>query len=137
MSREANKDNPLRGFMTGRYGSDELGMLLSFGALVLVIINLFLNSYVLTAAILVLVIAEGARYVSRNVEARRMENDLFFQRVPGLKPWLQNPSAAAQEFRSYKHLSCPNCHRRVRVPRGKGRLKVTCPQCHQSFDARS
>ena len=34
-------------------------------------------------------------------------------------------------------LKCPKCGQRVRVPRHKGKLLVSCPKCHTKFDARS
>ncbi|RQD69444.1 MAG: glutaredoxin family protein [Tindallia sp. MSAO_Bac2] len=29
--------------------------------------------------------------------------------------------------------SCPNCHRRMRVPKGKGKIRVTCPHCQHKY----
>lgn len=30
--------------------------------------------------------------------------------------------------------SCPSCERRVRLPKGKGRVKVTCKNCSKAFE---
>ena len=54
-----------------------------------------------------------------------------------VRPWLRNPAKAMGEARAYKHLKCPECGQRVRVPRGKGKIRVRCPQCKTKFDARS
>ena len=35
------------------------------------------------------------------------------------------------------HLTCPDCGQRVRVPRGKGKIRITCPNCKSKFDAQS
>ena len=59
---------------------------------------------------------------------------------PGVKavaPWLRDPAAALKESQQYKHLQCPHCGQMVRVPRGKGAIRVTCPRCHEKFDTRS
>ena len=48
-----------------------------------------------------------------------------------------NPRAAWGELRAYKHVRCGSCRQKVRVPRGKGRLRVTCPKCGTKFEVRS
>ena len=47
----------------------------------------------------------------------------------------KNPTWA--EFRQYKYLICPQCTQRLRVPRGKGRLRVTCTRCGNVFITKS
>ena len=75
--------------------------------------------------------------MSKNVEARRNENELFLDHAGRFRPWLRNPSAALKEARTYKHAVCPDCGQKVRVPRGKGKLRVTCPKCHKKFEVKS
>ena len=29
--------------------------------------------------------------------------------------------------------TCPKCKQQVRVPRGKGKIAITCPQCREKF----
>ena len=41
------------------------------------------------------------------------------------------------EIKHYKYLICPQCTQRLRVPRGKGRLRVTCTRCGNKFEAKS
>ena len=33
----------------------------------------------------------------------------------------------------YKVVDCPSCKTRLRVPKGKGKLKISCPKCSHSF----
>ena len=33
----------------------------------------------------------------------------------------------------YKVINCPNCSTRVRVPKNKGKIKVTCKKCGENF----
>ena len=47
----------------------------------------------------------------------------------------KNPTWA--EFRQYKYFICPQCTQRLRVPRGKGRLRVTCTRCGNVFITKS
>ena len=39
--------------------------------------------------------------------------------------------------KQYKHVQCPRCHRTLRVPRGRGKIEITCPHCHVAFDKHS
>ncbi len=41
--------------------------------------------------------------------------------------------AQQQDKRYYKYFNCPNCNQKVRVPKGKGKIEITCPKCHTSF----
>ena len=41
------------------------------------------------------------------------------------------------ENMAYLEVECPHCGQMVRVPRGKGAIRVTCPRCHEKFDTRS
>jgi len=41
------------------------------------------------------------------------------------------------EMKQYKYLICPQCTQRLRVPRGKGKIRVTCTNCGNVFETRS
>ena len=41
------------------------------------------------------------------------------------------------EYRTYRYLICPQCSQRLRVPRGKGKIRVTCTKCRNQFIAKS
>ncbi|MDD3401515.1 MAG: hypothetical protein PHT58_07835 [Eubacteriales bacterium] len=41
------------------------------------------------------------------------------------------------ERKSHRYLVCPQCHQKLRVPRGKGKIKVTCTMCKNQFIAKS
>ena len=130
-------DRKMAEAMRGRYGSDELNNLLNAIVLVLLVINIFAQQTWLLLIALALVVYVGWRIMSKNVEARRNENELFLDHAGRFRPWLRNPSAALKEARTYKHAVCPDCGQKVRVPRGKGKLRVTCPKCHKKFEVKS
>lgn len=124
-------------WMRGRNGADALANAFVWIAVLLYIINFFAKvTWVWWFALACLAYAWW-RMTSRDIQARTRENEAFLSHVGGLRPWLQDTSAAWHEARLYKHLKCPNCGQRVRVPRHKGKLLVSCPKCHTKFDARS
>ncbi|MCH4084712.1 MAG: zinc-ribbon domain-containing protein [Olsenella sp.] len=132
-----NFKGKLEEFMRGRNGADELGVACLELAVILAIINIFAGNgviYVITLALLAYAIF---RMVSTNVNQRRRESMAFAEKLGPVRPWISNPAAAYRNARTYKHATCPNCHQRVRVPRGKGHIRITCPRCKQKFDLHS
>lgn len=132
-----NFKGKLEEFMRGRNGADELGVASLELAVILAIINIFAGNgviYVITLALLAYAIF---RMVSTNVNQRRRESMAFAEKLGPVRPWISNPAAAYRNARTYKHATCPNCHQRVRVPRGKGHIRITCPRCKQKFEIHS
>ena len=124
-------------WMRGRNGADELGNAVVAVAVVLVILNLFVRQPVLGVIALIPACYACWRMSSTNVARRRAENRAFVQQAGPFARWLRSPLASLDETRSYKHLTCPSCQQRMRVPRGKGRMRVTCPNCHKKFETKS
>ena len=115
----------LRRFMAGRYGTDRLNMVILCAGLVLVIIyGLVPNAtlkLILWAASYGLMIWAIFRSLSRNTYKRFQENRKFCQFLDRLKD------------REHRYYDCPKCHQPVRVPRGKGKISITCPRCREKF----
>ena len=115
----------LRRFMEGRYGSDKLNTAILVAALVLVLVYTFVPfgvvKLVLWIISYVLMIWAIFRMLSRNTYRRYQENRRFLQFVDGIRD------------REHRYYNCPNCHQRVRVPRGKGKISISCPKCREKF----
>lgn len=124
-------------WMQGRNGSDELGTCALVVALLLIVINVFLHTLFLNLVAIALMVYAWWRMSSKDLEARESENATFVELTGPVARWLRNPAAAASESREYKHLKCPECGQKVRVPRKKGKIRVTCPSCHNKFEART
>ncbi len=124
-------------FMAGRYGSDQLSRFLSFLALALIVLNLFLRSgilWLLGVAALVLV---HLRMFSRSYEKRRRENERYLQLKYKLTGGVRNWADRQKQRRDYVFFRCPACHAMLRVPRGKGRIRVTCRKCGNAFERKT
>lgn len=124
-------------WLRGRQGPDDLAVFSTDLAVVIVIVNLFARVDWLSWVALALVAYSVFRITSKNLGARSRENAAFLKALGPARPWFQNPRAAWRELRAYRHVSCPSCRQRVRVPRGKGRLRVTCPRCANKFEVKS
>ena len=124
-------------WMRGRRGPDDIVYACIFLAVVLVIINLFAHASWLSWLAIALIVYGCFRIQSKNLGARAKENEAFLKAIGPLRPWLQNPKAAAAEAKQFKHVKCSHCGQKVRVPRGKGKLRVTCPKCREKFEVKS
>ena len=115
----------LRNFMVGRYGTDKLNMVILCAGLVACLVSAFIDSVqvnlLLTAVSYGLMIWALYRSFSRNTYKRYQENRKFLQFFDRLKD------------REHRYYDCPKCHQRVRVPRGKGKISITCPRCREKF----
>lgn len=127
----------LADWLQGRQGPDDLAVFSVNLAIVVVLVNLFLHMSWLGIVALLLVAYAMFRIQSKNLGARARENEKFLKLLGPARPWVQNPSAAWSELRAYKHVRCASCKQKVRVPRGKGKLRVTCPKCRTKFEVRS
>ncbi len=124
-------------WMRGRNGADELSMAIVVLSALLLVINLFAHTRFLPFIALALALYACWRDSSKNLAARRKENRAFLKLLGPAAQWIKNPRATMDERRSYKHLTCPSCGQQMRVPRGKGKMRVTCPKCKNKFEAQS
>ena len=112
-------------FMAGRYGTDRLNMtILGIGLAACLISPFFKNvgiNLLLTALSYGLMIWAVCRSLSRNTYKRYQENRKFLQFFDRLKD------------RQHRYYDCPKCRQVVRVPRGKGKISITCPRCREKF----
>lgn len=136
MANESFEDKANNWFKDRR-GPEELANFCIVIALVLVVINIFAGQVWLGIVALVLVGYAIFRMCSKDVNARAKENVSFLKALGPVRPWVQDPPAAFKETRTYKHVTCPSCGQKIRVPRGKGNIRVTCPTCHDKFDTKS
>ena len=115
----------LQRFMAGRYGTDRLNMAILGAGLVACLISPFFRNPLInllcTAISYGLMIWAICRTLSRNTYVRYQENRKFLQFFDRLKD------------RQHRYYDCPKCRQVVRVPRGKGKIAITCPKCREKF----
>lgn len=112
----------LRRFMMGRNGMDTLNWVLWVVAIIMEIISSIAGIEVLSILSMVPLYWALFRIFSRNLEKRQAENQAltqFIARIKGRK--------------THCYFRCPNCKTQVRVPKGKGKIKITCPACRNTF----
>lgn len=119
-------------FMRGRYGVDMLFYVIFTVAAVMALINCFVRSVWLQFAVYGVVLYAFFRVFSRNIEARRRENQFFIKiKYASLKKRNIRRRRKADYTHVYK--KCPRCHAVLRLPRRKGRHTTVCPKCDKKF----
>ena len=114
----------LRRFMIGRYGTDKLNTTILMAGLILCLIGMFMPppaNLIFALLSYGLMIWSLVRSFSRNTYKRYRENQKFLAFLDRLKD------------RQHRYFSCPKCRQSVRVPRGKGKIAITCPRCKEKF----
>ena len=115
--------NCIQRFMMGRYGHDRLNVALLIVGVILAVISMFARSklvvLVTTMLSYVMLILALYRCFSRSTYKRYNENRRFLLMLDRLKD------------RNNGYYACPKCRQTVRVPRGKGKIAITCPKCRE------
>ena len=123
-----NFNNKFRIFMQGRYGSDQLSLALLILSIILSYIPLIFCMY---------------RMFSKNISKRYEENRKFMNVWHPTKLKILNiKNKAVKKInqlkdKDHKYYKCPNCHKTLRVPKGRGKIRITCPRCHKEFSKKS
>ena len=126
----------MMGFMAGRYGGDQLNVLLIALYVILYVVFLFTHMLVFEVLALILIILSLYRSLSKNLDRRRAENTRFLQAVrPVARRW--STFRARAHDKEHRYFKCPNCGQQMRVPRGKGRITVHCRSCGAAFEEKS
>lgn len=159
----------MNNFMNGRYGADELTTTLGLLGMILALIGSLANVRWISLIALIVIVVALVRALSKNLAARRKENDAFVAwaaKVPGLnklvagmggsmpqgsyattgrsssaKADLERTKRTASKMwanrKTTKYFKCKNCGQILSVPKGKGKIRVTCPKCGTKVEMKS
>ena len=124
-------------FMRGRYGYDELGRVTMWSSLILFVIYALTGIRVLAVIAVILLALTDFRLLSRNTARRTEENRVFLKNTAFITRRSARFRQNVQNRRHYHIYRCPNCKQKIRIPKGKGRIEITCPRCHIEFIKKS
>lgn len=126
-----------RRFMQGRYGADQLSRFLTTVGLVLIILNLFVRTRILTYLVLAILVYCYYRMFSRDYNRRYAENRKYLTLKSRTLYKVKNWKKIWRDRKTHHIYKCPGCGQKIRVPRGKGKIIVTCPKCRREFQKKS
>ena len=115
----------IRHFMMGRYGTDKLNTAILGIGVVLCVISMIVKvpmaDLMLTVAAYILMGWAIFRSLSRNTYKRYQENRKYLGMLQRIKD------------KEHRYYDCPRCRQQIRVPKGKGKIAITCPKCQERF----
>ena len=129
--------NFIRNFMIGRYGPDHLGVAIILLSLALSLVHSFTRLSIILYIAYAIALLALFRILSRNITKRRAENDRFIRYWWPLKTKIKQSYTNFKQRKTHRFFKCPGCRNVLRVPRGKGRIQVTCPKCSERFPAKT
>lgn len=119
--------------MMGRYGLDQLSVALLIFYMLLSFAGRISNLYVIGILAFLLLALCFFRMLSRNTARRYQENMLFLKYWNPVRIWFFNTGKRIKDMKTHRYYKCPNCSNTLRVPRGKGKISITCPVCKTEF----
>ena len=142
----------MRQFMTGRYGTDSFSNFLMIFA-TLMMLCAFLAGNIIASFIFEILMAVSVGYclfrmMSKNRSKRYGENLVFrknktriinrFERsYENFGKWCDGLTKDKEADKTYLICKCRGCRQKVRVPKGRGRIRVRCPKCGREFVKRT
>ena len=131
--------NWLKKFMYGRYGADQLSRALIILSFILIIILGFLPSNLSSLVVIgyIPTVICIFRIFSKNIFKRKQENYRYLKWESSVTKWGKQKLNRAKDSKTHKYFTCPDCKQKLRVPRGQGKISVTCPKCKKSFKGKS
>lgn len=150
-------NNYRKPFFSGRNGADELSVTLVVLSVVLFLAApIFDEKYIQGIFLLlggILFVLGILRSLSTNIGKRRHENQVFLDLFRSeTKEEKERRKREAEEKREREKLRkerrkeeekthaffrCPQCGKELRVPKGKGKIKIRCPNCSHEFIRKS
>ena len=119
-------------FMYGRYGADSLYKALLVLYAVLLIAQIFLDSWILAVLIVLTFVWMVFRLMSKNHIARAKENQIYLK----LTAPIRRLCLRIKDIRTKRYRTCPHCKATMRLPIKKGRHTVRCRKCNKEFKVR-
>lgn len=129
--------NRLRNFLAGRYAvNDQLNIaLLIFGCILTFIFSILRIRYVHFISWIPFIVVMW-RMLSKNIAKRQQENQKFLTFSEPWRKFLMKKFGQWQDS-EHKYYNCPGCSRTLRVPKNRGKIKISCPHCGREFTKRT
>ncbi len=126
--------------LVGRNGVDLLNKVLLAVAVLLWLASRFASDRWASLLFYLFLLAAGIaifRTLSRNVVKRQEENRKFTGWYNSFRGGSETLNNKKEQWIEYKVFKCPSCGLKMRVPRGEGKICVTCRQCGAVFEKKS
>lgn len=129
--------NQFRRFLYGRYGYDRLTRDLVIVSMIFTLLSSFTGFTVLYILACFILLYAVYRTLSKNITKRSNENMVYQRMTAPLGKKSQDLFLTLLGTKTHKFYHCSRCRQTIRVPRGKGKICITCPKCRNEFIRRT
>jgi hypothetical protein len=123
--------NKISYYFRDSYGLDKLSKYLLFAGIIL-----SAGRYTIIFSYALLIYGSW-RAISKNKYKRHQELAVFENFLLLLNQKFYRFKASLKGFRQYKIFKCPSCSQKLRIPRKKGKITITCKKCGTEFKGKS
>ena len=127
----------LQRLLYGRYGPDSLSLALLWISVILSLVGTLTRFWPLSVVALILLLICFFRIFSKNIAKRQRENARFLRLWGPVMLWFKRRKARVAQGKTHRFFKCPGCKQTLRVPKGKGKILLTCPKCGERFERKS
>lgn len=127
----------LQQFMSGRYGVDQFSRFLLVIAIICMVVSMIFRSSVCNVIAVALLVLCYYRMLSKNHSRRYRENTVYLKYQGNLTGFFRSKKRYLTQLKDYHIYTCPSCKQKIRIPRGKGKISITCPKCRTEFVKKS
>lgn len=120
-------------FMRGRYGYDELSKFLLLVSILLTLLSRVRGLGLLSILGSITLFIVFFRVFSRDYQRCSQQNRKYILLKNKVVKQVRVPINRFKQRKDYRFYKCPSCQQKVRVPKGKGKITITCPKCHEEF----
>lgn len=124
-------------WMEGRYGPDSLSNALFVAGLVLVLLSVIPGLDLLWLLGMIALVLSVFRSMSKNIARRERENDAWQRIIKKPQTYLSWARKSWAGRATTRYFICKGCGTILSVPKGKGKLRITCPRCHTQTEKKS
>ncbi len=127
-------------FMTGRNGNDELNRFLLALNMILILLSVIFSRGIgrfLSPIVLILLGFTYYRMLSRDRIRRSDENARYLRQREKVLSAVRVRKEQWVQRKDFKFFVCPACKATLRVPKGRGKIKIVCRKCGNSFMGKS
>lgn len=128
--------NKVQRFLNGRYGPDELYKFMLIICLIIIIVNMFVNSVILRVLELIVFGIALYRFLSKKKSKRIKENNKYLELKGKIKGYFNYQKKKYKDRNTHMYKKCPKCRQKLRLPLKKGIHTVKCPNCKEKFEVK-
>lgn len=120
-------------FMRGRYGVDQLNRATQWVMLVSLVLGIFTKYRIFSIITLVCIFVIYYRMFSKDIRKRQLENQKYLKMTAPVRSKWKRVRRRWNDRKVYRYVTCSQCGQELRLPKGKGKIKVRCISCNHEF----